>query len=295
MDISKLLAENTARIDVYLAENLKTPEPELERLYDSMRYSALSGGKRIRPFLVAEFCRLFGGRSEAAIPFECAIEYVHASSLVHDDMPCMDNDALRRGKPTNHVVYGEDIALLCGDALITRGYEMAAGNREVAPEIALAAVSMLLREAGAVGMMGGQEIDLLSEKKNPDFDTLMKMHEKKTGALIRAACLLGTMAAGIIDEHDKRYKAAVKYAYGIGIAFQIVDDILDVEGDVSLLGKATHADAALGKTTFLSFMNVSEARSYAEKLTAEAIAAIEPFAEHEVLTELARFLLTRKK
>ncbi len=295
MDIVKLLTENTEKIDTYLAKNLETPEKELETLYDSMRYSALSGGKRIRPFLVAEFCRLFGGKDEAAIPFECAIEYVHASSLVHDDMPCMDDDDMRRGKPTNHVVYGEDIALLCGDALITRGYEMAARNSEVAPNVALCAVAMLLREAGAVGMMGGQEIDLISEKNKPDFATLMKMHEKKTGALIKASCLLGTMAAGITDENDERYKAAEKYAYGIGIAFQIVDDILDVEGDASVLGKATNADAALGKTTFISFMNIEEAREYADKLTKEAIAAIAPFEGHERLEELAMFLLTRKK
>ena len=295
MDIAKLLTENTEFIDVYLAKNLETPEKELETLYSSMRYSALSGGKRIRPFLVAEFCRLFGGKAEAAVDFACAIEYVHASSLVHDDMPCMDNDELRRGKPTNHVVYGEDIALLCGDALITRGYEMAARNKNVSTEAALAATAMLLREAGAVGMMGGQEIDLLSEGKNPDFATLMKMHEKKTGALIKASCLLGTFAAGITDENDERYKAAVKYAYGIGLAFQIVDDILDVEGDAAVLGKATHADAALGKTTFLSFMSVAEARAYAEKLTAEATNAIAPYAGNETLTELANFLLTRKK
>lgn len=295
MDIEKLLSENTAEIDFYLAENLQTSELLLETLYDSMRYSALSGGKRIRPFLTAEFCRLFGGKKEAAIPFECAIEYVHASSLVHDDMPCMDNDDMRRGKPTNHVVYGEDIALLCGDALITRGYEMAATNSAVEPQTALAAVSMLLKEAGAVGMMGGQEIDLLSENRSPDFATLMSMHEKKTGALIRAACLLGTMAAGIIDKNDSRYKAAEKYAYGIGIAFQIIDDILDVDGDAAVLGKATHADAALGKTTFLSFMTVDEARKYAEKLTSEAISAIEPFEGNEILSELATFLLQRKK
>lgn len=295
MDILKLLSENTEKVDIYLAENLKTPERELETLYDSMRYSALSGGKRIRPFLVAEFCRLFGGRDEAAIPFECAIEYVHASSLVHDDMPCMDNDDMRRGKPTNHVVYGEDIALLCGDALITRGYEIAARNSEVAPNQALCAVAMLLREAGAVGMMGGQEIDLISEKNKPDFATLMKMHEKKTGALIKASCLLGTIAAGITDENDARYKAAEKYAYGIGIAFQIVDDILDVEGDASVLGKATNADAALGKTTFLSFMSIDEAKAYAKQLTDEAISAIEPFDGCQTLKELAIFLLTRKK
>jgi len=295
MDIAKLLSENTEMIDVHLEKNLETPEPLLETLYSSMRYSALSGGKRIRPFLVMEFCRLFGGKAEAAVDFACAIEYVHASSLVHDDMPCMDNDSLRRGKPTNHVVYGEDIALLCGDALITRGYEMAARNANVEPKAALAATAMLLREAGGIGMMGGQEIDLTSEGKKIPFETLMAMHEKKTGALIKASCLLGAMAAGITDENDARYKAAVKYAYGIGIAFQIVDDILDVEGDAALLGKATHADAALEKTTFLTFMTVAEARAYAEKLTAEAIEAVAPYEGNETLTQLAEFLLYRNK
>ena len=295
MDIAKLLAENTAKIDIYLEKNLQTSEKELETLYEAMRYSTLSGGKRIRPFLVMEFCRLFGGREAAAIPFACAIEYVHTSSLIHDDMPCMDNDALRRGRPTNHVVFGEDIALLAGDALITRGYEMAARNSEVEPSTALAATAMLLYHAGAVGMMGGQEIDLLSECKKTDFSTLMKMHEKKTGALIRAACLLGVMAAGITDERDERYNAAVKYARGVGLTFQIIDDILDVEGDAALLGKATHADAALEKTTFLSFMSIEEAKDYAKKLTEEAIAAISPFDGNEALTELAKFLLTRKK
>ena len=295
MDIVKLLSDNTEMIDAHLEKNLETPEARLETLYSSMRYSALSGGKRIRPFLVSEFCRLFGGKDESSVDFACAIEYVHASSLVHDDMPCMDNDALRRGKPTNHVVYGEDIALLCGDALITRGYEMAARNSKVSPDIALAATAMLLKEAGAAGMMGGQEIDLISEGKKTDFATLMAMHEKKTGALIKASCLLGTMAAGITDENDPRYKAAEKYAYGIGIAFQIVDDILDVEGDSALLGKATHADAALEKTTFLTFMSIPEARAYAEKLTFEAIEAIAPYSGNETLTELAKFLLYRNK
>ena len=295
MDISTLLAENTAKIDIHLENNLKTPEKELETLYEAMRYSVLSGGKRIRPFLVMEFCRLFGGREEAAIPFACAIEYVHTSSLIHDDMPCMDNDELRRGRPTNHVVFGEDIALLAGDALITRGYEMASINDKTEPHIALAATSMLLLEAGAVGMMGGQEIDLLSEGKKTDFATLMKMHDKKTGALIRASCLLGTMAAGIIDKTDERYIAAEKYARGIGLAFQIIDDILDVEGDAALLGKATHADAALEKTTFLSFMSIDEAKAYAKTLTDEAISAVEAFDGSEILIELANFLLTRKK
>ena len=295
MDIAALLSETSRMIDVHLAKNLETPEPLLETLYSAMRYSALSGGKRIRPFLVLEFCRLFGGEAEAAIDFACAVEYVHASSLVHDDMPCMDNDSLRRGKPTNHIVFGEDIALLCGDALITLGYEMAAGNRKVSEKAALFATSVLLREAGARGMMGGQEIDLTSEGKKIPFETLMAMHEKKTGALIRAACLMGAATAGVTDMRDARALSAAKYAHGIGVAFQIVDDILDAEGDAELMGKATHADAALEKTNFLSFMSVADARAYAQRLTAEAIEAIAPYEGSETLTELAKFLLYRNK
>lgn len=295
MDILKLLREHSEKLEPFLAENLKTPEMCLETLYDSMRYSTLSGGKRIRPFLVHEFCKLYGGDERAAIPFECAIEYVHASSLVHDDMPCMDNDALRRGKPTNHIVYGEDMALLCGDALITRGYEMTANNKNVSADIALQATRMLLFEAGGVGMMGGQEIDLLSEKKTPDFATLIKMHEKKTGALIRAACLLGTMAAGISDENDERFVSAKKYAYGIGMAFQIIDDILDINGNPEKMGKAVHADAALGKTTFVSFMDAKDAFGYAERLTNDAIESVASYKGSETLIALAEYLLSRDK
>lgn len=295
MDISALMKENAAAVTACLKEYLATPDPDLETLYSSMRYSALSGGKRIRPFLTMYFSRLFGGKDEAAMPFACAIECVHASSLIHDDMPCMDNDDLRRGVPTNHVVYGEDIALLAGDALITRGYEIAAENGFVAPETARAAAAMLIHLAGGTGMMGGQQIDLLCEKKKPSFELLLKMHEKKTGALIRAAALLGCAAAGITDASDSRFRAAEKYAAGIGLAFQIIDDILDVEGDAALLGKATHADEKEGKTTFMSFMTVAEARGYAHRLTEEAVGAISEYPGSEVLTELAYFLLSRNK
>ena len=179
MEIEKLLLRDAALVNDALPSYLETTDDAVGVLYESMRYSALSGGKRIRPFLVLEFCRMFGGGEKAALPFACAIECVHASSLIHDDMPCMDNDALRRGKPTNHIVFGEDIALLAGDALITRGYEIAARNSEVPPQAALSATAMLLRAAGAEGMMGGQQIDLAAEKKRADFDTLLKMHAKK--------------------------------------------------------------------------------------------------------------------
>ena len=294
-ELKKRLADNADLIAKTLPVYLETTDSDLSLLYDSMRYSALAEGKRIRPFLVMEFCRMFGGEEKAALPFACAIECVHASSLIHDDMPCMDNDDLRRGKPTNHIVFGEDIALLAGDALITRGYEIAARNTEVAPEIALAATAMLLKNAGAYGMMGGQQIDLKSENVQIDFETLLKMHAKKTGALIRVSAELGCLAAGITDENDARMKAACDYANGIGLAFQIVDDILDATGDVATLGKMTHADDALGKTTFLTFMSIEEAQNYAEEITAKAIEGISAYENSEMLIEFAKYLLHRTK
>ena len=294
MEIRERLLQNAALVNAALPAYLETTDEATQLLYEAMRYSALSGGKRIRPFLVLEFCRLFGGTDAAALPFACAIECVHASSLIHDDMPCMDNDALRRGKPTNHVVFGEDTALLAGDALITRGYEIAARNTAVPAALALSATAMLLRAAGAEGMMGGQQIDLAAEKTPVDFETLLKMHAKKTGALIRASALLGCYAAGI-GADDPRAADAAAYADGIGLAFQIVDDILDVIGDEATLGKKVHVDGAMGKTTFLSFMNVEQARAYTNEVTDRAVAAIEKYKNHEVLTAFATFLLERRK
>jgi geranylgeranyl diphosphate synthase type II len=295
MTLNELIMKNAAEVDAALPKYFETPEDALEVLYDAMRYSALSGGKRIRPFLVTEFCKLFGGKPEAAMPFACAIECVHASSLIHDDLPCMDNDELRRGKPTNHMVYGEDIALLAGDALMTRGYEIAANNADVDDTVALLATRKILFASGAVGMMGGQQIDLKSENVQIDFDTLLKMHAKKTGALIRVSAELGCLAAGITDENDPRMQAACNYANGIGLAFQIVDDILDATGDVATLGKMTHADDALGKTTFLTFMTVEEAQNYAKEITERAIEGIKAYENSEMLIEFAKYLLHRTK
>lgn len=295
MKTESVLLRDAALVNDALPEYLKTEREETALLWEAMRYSALSGGKRIRPFLVLEFCRMFGGEERAALPFACAIECVHASSLIHDDMPCMDNDALRRGKPTNHMVFGEDIALLAGDALITRGYEIAARNPEVPALASLSATAMLLNAAGAAGMMGGQQIDLAAEKQPVSFDTLLVMHAKKTGALIRAAALLGCYAAGILSEKDPRALDAAAYAEGVGLAFQITDDILDATGDVEILGKKTHADDAMGKTTFLSFMSVDKAHEYAVQVTEKAKAAIEKYQNHEILSAFADDLLDRKK
>ena len=294
-ELKKRLADNAALIAKTLPVYLETTDSDLSLLYDSMRYSALAEGKRIRPFLVMEFCRMFGGEEKAALPFACAIECVHASSLIHDDMPCMDNDDLRRGKPTNHIVFGEDIALLAGDALITRGYEIAARNTEVAPEIALAATAMLLKNAGAYGMMGGQQIDLWGEKNKVDFPLLLKMHAKKTGALIRTSALLGGFAAGIATEDDSRMQDAALYAENIGLAFQVIDDILDATSDNETLGKPVHSDVKQEKTTFLSEMSIEDAFAYAKEKTENAIKAIEKYENHEILVDLAQYLLERKK
>ena len=294
-ELKKRLQNNADLIAMTLPGYLQTDDNDLDLLYESMRYSALAEGKRIRPFLVMEFCRLFGGNDAAALPFACAIECVHASSLIHDDMPCMDNDDLRRGKPTNHIVFGEDIALLAGDALITRGYEIAARNTEVTPEIALAATAMLLKNAGAYGMMGGQQIDLWGEKNKVDFPLLLKMHAKKTGALIRTSALLGGFAAGIATEDDPRMQDAALYAENIGLAFQVIDDILDATSDNETLGKPVHSDIKQEKTTFLSEMSIEDAFAYAKEKTENAIRAIEKYENNEILVDLAKYLLERKK
>ncbi|MBR6050187.1 MAG: polyprenyl synthetase family protein [Clostridia bacterium] len=293
-DVEIKLSYSAKAVEPYLEKLLQTPDSELEPLYDAMRYAALGGGKRIRPHLVFEFCRLFGGDEKAALPFAAAIELVHSSSLVHDDMPCMDNDDYRRGRLTCHKVYGEDIALLCGDALITKGYEAAAKNDRVPPEAALEGAMLLLSLAGGEGMMGGQNIDLCSEGKTISFDTLLKMHAKKTGALISAAALLGCVAAGV-PTSDARAKDAETYARGVGLAFQIIDDVLDVIGDEKTLGKHTHADAEGGKTTFLSFMSVDDAYEYARRETEKAVSAVKKYDGSEDLVSLAEYLLHRMK
>ncbi len=291
-EVRERLARNAALTKERIDTLLENGTAETEKLYKAMRYSA-EGGKRIRATLVLEFCRMFGGSEASAVGFAASIELVHASSLIHDDMPCMDNDDLRRGRPTNHKVFGEAIALLAGDALMTRGFEAACINPCVSEKQALEAAKLLISNSGAVGMMGGQCIDLESENKKISFDTLLLMHSKKTGALIKAAACLGVIAAGVTDKNAPEYKAACRYAEGVGLAFQITDDILDVTGDAALLGKNTGSDEKDGKTTFLSFMSVGEAREYAKKETEKAIEAIKGYAGSDFLTALAVYLVSR--
>lgn len=284
--------------DATLTENrLKSyyeEDEDIKILLDSERYSLFAGGKRVRPVLTIEFCKLFGGREEAALPFACGLEMIHTYSLIHDDLPCMDNDDLRRGKPTNHKVFGETIAVLAGDALLTGAFEAVAGNEEVAPEIAAKAAAYLASCAGRYGMVGGQVIDLQGEHKKLSLDELIKLHSMKTGALINAACVLGALAAGVSPD-SKAMRDTVTYAEKIGLAFQILDDLLDVVGSAEELGKNIGMDEAHEKNTFLSFFTPAEAKEYAERLTDDAIKAISPYPGSDSLCSLALWLAARKK
>lgn len=261
-------------------------------LLDAERYSIFAGGKRIRPALVIEFCRLFGGEDRAALPFAAAIEMIHTASLIHDDMPCMDDDDMRRGRPTCHKAFGEAIALQAGDALFNYALEITAQNKYVTDLCAASAVVALAKATGSLGMVGGQVIDLVGETRPLDFEELLRLHKLKTGAIIKVSALLGCMAAGL-TKGDMKSLAATDYAEKIGLVFQIIDDILDVEGDAALLGKNCGGDAAHNKTTFMTYFSVPDARKYARELTECAVASIHKYPGSERLCELAYYLLDR--
>ncbi|CAB1250076.1 farnesyl diphosphate synthase [Ruminococcaceae bacterium BL-4] len=267
----------------------------IANLTESMRYSLLAGGKRLRPILVLEFCGICKGEPEKALPFACALEMVHTYSLIHDDLPCMDDDDLRRGRASNHKVYGEDIALLSGDALLTKAFEVMLAPDSVAlagASRAAEAAGILAGAAGDHGMVGGQVIDLESEGHEIDLNTLQIMDANKTGALICAAAQMGCALAGASKEMRK---AADDYAKAIGLAFQIQDDILDVEGDTKSLGKPVGSDAENEKSTYVSILGISKAQQRVKDLTKEAVFALEPFGERaEFLKALAENLSERK-
>ena len=292
--IESLLKESAEKTETYLKTSLQNEEKDLLPLFEAESYSLLGGGKRIRPFLVFEFCRVLGGREEAAAPFASAIERIHTYSLIHDDLPCMDDDTYRRGRLTCHKKFDEATAVLAGDALLTDAFGIAAGNAHVSPEAACEAVLLLSDAAGSRGMVGGQILDMSAEQNNVSgIGDILRLQSLKTGALIRAAAKLGCIAAGK-GSGTKEYQAADRFAAEIGLAFQIVDDVLDVEGNAEQLGKETGSDAKMNKVTFLHFYSVKEARAYAAKLTAEAKNAIAFLPESETLCALADYLLDRK-
>lgn len=263
------------------------------KLYGAVRYSLLSGGKRIRATLCLESCRLLGGNTSAAVPYAAAIEMIHTYSLIHDDLPCMDDDDVRRGRPTNHKVYGEALATLAGDALLTDAFAVCASNPYVDSDVARKAVSALSSAAGGFGMVRGQAIDMRGESEELSESELVELHECKTGAMIRAAIRLGCLAAGA-DGNGKAARALELFGRNVGLVFQIIDDVLDVTASTEELGKSAGSDKESNKTTFLSFYDVDGAEAYAERLTEEAVSAVADIEGSERLVALALYLCDRK-
>ncbi len=285
----------SAKLTEGLMAELLTPAEVAEDeqpLWEAMRYSTMAGGKRIRPFLTMEVAVALGGRREEALIYAAALEMIHTYSLIHDDLPCMDNDDLRRGKPTCHKVYGEATALLAGDGLLTRAFELVSGAPDILPIRKCHAVSILAEAAGAAGMIGGQQMDLAAEGKAISYETMVAIHEKKTCALLIAACKLGALAAG--QRGSAAEEAMVTYGMGIGRAFQLIDDILDVTSTSEVLGKDIGSDQKNQKTTYLSFMPVETAEDLARAITDRAKEAVAPYDKEGILTALADYLTERK-
>jgi geranylgeranyl diphosphate synthase type II len=256
-------------------------------LREAMEYSLFAGGKRLRPALALGASELIGGSEDSALPVACALEMIHTYSLIHDDLPSMDNDDLRRGKPTSHKVYGEAIAILAGDALLTLAFEAAADSNDarVVREIAAA--------AGAQGMVGGQVIDLESENRRLGVPELRELHARKTGALIRVSVRAGAMVAGATDT---QIDALTRYGEAIGLAFQIADDILDVVGNEEAIGKPVGSDEAKNKSTYPAAVGLDGARALASEAVSSAIAALERFGdEAEIFRALARYIVERDR
>lgn len=264
----------------------------LSVMLEAMSYSLENGGKRIRPLLTLEFCRICGGTPEEALPFALGIEMIHTYSLIHDDLPCMDNDDMRRGKPSNHKTFGYANALLAGDGLLTLAFEAVLGENGLSAEKKAAAGCLLAEAAGCSGMIAGQVMDLANEKKTVGVETLSDTDRLKTGELIRAAAVMGCIAAGANAE---MIKAAEKYCSAVGLAFQIVDDILDVTSSETVLGKPIGSDRENGKSTYVSLLGLERARELVTELTSEAKQALNIFgSEGEFLAELADRLSCRK-
>ena len=282
-------------IEKALYSYIPAGEHSEQKLIDAVGYSLRLPGKRVRPGLTLAFAELCSGSAEAALPFACAVEMVHTFSLIHDDMPCMDDDDFRRGKPSNHKVFGEAIALLAGDVLQTMAFSaiLTDGAARAGADRAARAGAVLAEKSGMLGMAGGQTIDLMSEGKSVGIDTLREMDVKKTACLIEAACMMGCISAGAPDE---LIAAAERYAHCVGIAFQIVDDILDVTSTTDELGKPVGSDLENSKSTYVALLGVDRCRELVAELTAQAVEALDAFpGDTSQLADFARALAFRRK
>lgn len=263
-----------------------------KRIIDAMNYSLSAGGKRIRPVLVLEFCNICGGDYKKAASAACAVEMIHTSSLIHDDLPAMDDDDLRRGRPSCHKAFDEATAILAGDALMVKPFEIMADDSKLSESVRIKLISELSSSFGASGVIGGQMIDIENEKRNDvDILNLENMYSKKTSYLIRSACRMGCIAAQAYD----MLPYADRYAQCMGLAFQITDDILDVTSSTEILGKPVGSDALQNKTTYVTLAGIENAAKEAERLTKLALDALGNFENNEFLTDLTNMLLGRKK
>ncbi|MBD0316364.1 MAG: polyprenyl synthetase family protein [Nitrospiraceae bacterium] len=295
MNITDYLDQKRMAVDRFLDGIIPPPSTPPTTLHDSMRYSLMAGGKRIRPILTIAAAEAIGSNAPGLMPAACSLEFIHTYSLIHDDLPSMDNDDFRRGKPTNHKVYGEAMAILAGDALLTMAFDLCSRPdvmKGCDPVRQVRLIQELAYGSGNMGMVGGQVFDIQAEHQDIDLPTLQNIHRHKTGMLIRAAVRMGAIAAGA---PDRELEALTSYAEDIGLAFQIADDVLNVTGTREELGKNPNTDAERGKKTYPTFYGVEGARSLADDCAARAISRLTAFGPSAApLRELARYITSRR-
>lgn len=291
MKLKEYFSFNKNKIETTL-ESLLGSQAEIPIIYEAMKYSLLAGGKRLRPIMTIMACELFDGDINEVITFACSIEMIHTYSLIHDDLPAMDNDDYRRGKLTNHKVFGEGFAVLAGDALLNKAFEIIHQALIKNPKLEnIKAAAYISKASGAQGMIGGQCIDLYYENKDISLDILNAMHDKKTGAMIRASLVAGALVAGAKEEDVQRIE---RFGQLIGLAFQISDDILDVEGSTEILGKKTGSDVINNKSTFVSYYGIEKSKEMAKALIKEAQNIIDVYGNKGLLLkELSNYIIER--
>ena len=295
MNLKEYLKRRQRSVDEALERWVPGDHEFPPQVHQAMRYSLFAGGKRLRPILALAAAETVGGRIADALPLACSLELIHTYSLIHDDLPSMDDDDLRRGKPTSHKVFGEALAILAGDALLTEAFHLLTRPdlmRDVSPRRRLRAINQVARAAGSYGMVGGQVMDIASQGQEIEAHLLEYIHSHKTGALIAASVCTGAIIGGA---SPSQYKAMNRYGEKLGLAFQVIDDLLDVQGEEKKLGKAVRKDQAKGKATYPALFGIAESRRMAEVLVEEALGRLQLFnGRANPLREIARFILKRK-
>ena len=291
LDFNYILNNDIALVENRIVELLPKCNDGQDLVVEAMKYSLVNGGKRLRPVLCMEFANMLGVDRYSSLDTACALEYIHTGSLIHDDLPCMDDDDMRRGKPSCHKQFDEATALLAADALFFEAFDIIAGS-DISDSQKAMACGLLAQNSSVLGMIGGQVIDLEYESKNPTLEQLLSVHKLKTGALIAAACLMGCIVGNATPE---QMKAASSFAYNLGIAFQIKDDILDVTGNEEVLGKPVGSDADNNKVTYVSIVGLKQAQKDVEAYTDCAIASLSEFENTDFIKTLAEELIKREK